>query len=370
MSTPLISDIHELKDVLQFTLSNINYSVANAIRRTILANIPCFVFKTTPYSESMCDIITNTSKFNNEIIKQRLSCVPIHLKDTTMDLNNYTLIIKKKNDTNSTILVTTQDFQIYDEELKKFIDEANVKKIFPPDSITGHYIELIRLKPSISSDTEGEELDLKCKLTVSTAKENGMYNVVSTCAYGNSIDIEESDKQWENKEKELKKNNVDSSQIAIEKKNWNLLNSQRYNIKDSFDFKIQSIGVYENKELVKKACEILINNLKSIDFESNKVKIEDSASTMANSFDITFIEQDYTLGKVLEYYIFNNHFSNKNERILSYCGFNKNHPHHDEIIIRLGFLKESSSSQIKVLFNHIILEIIEDFEKIKQQIIV
>ena len=68
MSTPLISDIHELKDVLQFTLSNINYSVANAIRRTILANIPCFVFKTTPYSESMCDIITNTSKFNNEII--------------------------------------------------------------------------------------------------------------------------------------------------------------------------------------------------------------------------------------------------------------------------------------------------------------
>lgn len=370
MSTPLISDIHELKDVLHFTLSNVNYSIANAIRRTIMANIPCFVFKTTPYAESMCDIITNTSKFNNEIIKQRLSCIPIHLKDTTMDLSNYTLIVKKKNDTNSTILVTTQDFKIYDEELKKFIDEANVKKIFPPDSITGHYIELIRLKPSISSETEGEELDLKCKFSISTAKENGMYNVVSTCAYGYSIDIEYSDKQWAIKEKELKKNSVDSAQIAIEKKNWNLLNSQRYNIQDSFDFKIETIGVYENKELLKKACEILINSLKSIDFESDKVKIEDSASTMKNSFDITFLEQDYTLGKVLEYYIYNDHFSKKNEKILSYCGFNKKHPHHDEIIIRLGFIKESNASQIKVILNNIILIIIEDFEKIKQQIIV
>lgn len=367
MTTPLISDNHETKNILHFTLSNVNYSIANALRRTIMSDIPCFVFKTTPYSESKCDIIKNTSKFNNEIVKQRLSCVPIHLKDTTLDINNYTMILNKKNETNNVIHVTTEDFQIYDEELKKFIDEKNVKKIFPPDPITGDYIDLIRLKPNISSDMEGEEINLKCKFSVCTAKENGMYNVVSTCAYGNTIDIEESDKRWEQKEKDLKKNKIDSSQILVEKKNWQLLNSQRHYIENSFDFKIETIGIFENKELVSKACEILIQNLESLDFNSDKIKIEESNTTISNSYDVTFIDQDHTLGKVLEYFMYKNYFANEEERVLTYCGFSKDHPHNNEILIRIGFIKESEASKVKVLFNHIILEAVELFKSIKKE---
>tara|TARA_Y100000992_G_scaffold301529_1_gene272660 strand:+ start:2604 stop:3713 length:1110 start_codon:yes stop_codon:yes gene_type:complete len=368
MTTPLITDYHELKNVLQFTLSNVNYSMANAIRRTIVSDIPCFVFKTTPYSESKCEITKNTSKFNNEIVKQRLSCIPIHLKDTSLDVTNYTLILNVKNDTNDVMYVTTEHFKIYDEELKKFIDESNVKKIFPADPISNRYIEFIRLKPQISSDLEGEEINLKCKFSVSTAKENGMYNVVSTCAYGNTIDIDESDKHWEKKEKELKKNEIDAGQISVEKKNWNLLNSQRYNIPNSFDFKIETIGVYDNKELLTKSCEILINNLKSLDFESKNIQITDSKSTIANSFDIIFIDQDYTLGKVLEYYMFKNYYENKDEKKLTYCGFSKDHPHNNEIIIRLGFIEETDPSKIKPLFSHVIEESIEHLNMILEQI--
>ena len=368
MTTPLISDQHELKNVLQFTLSNVNYSMANAIRRTIMADIPCFVFKTTPYSESKCEIIKNTTKFNNEIIKQRLSCIPIHLKDTSLDVSNYTLILNVKNDTNDIMYVTTEHFQIYDEELKKFINESNVKKIFPADSISNRYIEFLRLKPKTSNELEGEEINLKCKFSVSTAKENGMYNVVSTCAYGNTIDIDESDKQWKEKEKELKKNEIDDNQIAVEKKNWALLNSQRYNIPNSFDFKIESIGVFDNKELLKKSCELLINNLKSLDFESNKIQIADSKTTIANSFDITFIDQDYTLGKVLEYYLFKNYYENEDEKKLTYCGFNKDHPHNNEIVIRLGFIEETDPSKIKRDFNYVIEEAIEHLTMILEQI--
>ena len=368
MTTPLISDQHELKNVLQFTLSNVNYSMANAIRRTIMADIPCFVFKTTPYSESKCDITKNTTKFNNEIIKQRLSCIPIHLKDTSLDVTNYTLVLNVKNDTNDMMYVTTEHFKIYDEELKKFIDESNVKKIFPADPISNRYIEFLRLKPKISNNLDGEEINLKCKFSVSTAKENGMYNVVSTCAYGNTIDIDESDKQWEKKAKELKKNEIDDNQITVEKKNWALLNSQRYYLANSFDFKIETIGVYSNKELLSKSCEILIDNLKSIDFESNKIQIADSKTTIANSFDITFIDQDYTLGKVLEYYLFKNYYENEDDKKLTYCGFNKDHPHNNEIVIRLGFIKEIDPSEIKLLFNHVIEEAIEHLNNILEQI--
>jgi DNA-directed RNA polymerase alpha subunit len=73
---------------LQFTLSNVNVSIANAIRRTILSDIPMVVFKTTPYEENKSNFITNTTRLNNEILKQRLSCIPIHITDPDIPLNN------------------------------------------------------------------------------------------------------------------------------------------------------------------------------------------------------------------------------------------------------------------------------------------
>ena len=68
-------------DMLSFTLRGVNVSIANAIRRTILSDINTVVFRTTPNEKNKATIIANTSRLNNEIIKQRLSCIPIHIKD-------------------------------------------------------------------------------------------------------------------------------------------------------------------------------------------------------------------------------------------------------------------------------------------------
>ncbi len=76
-------------DVLKFTLTGVNVSIANSIRRTILSDIPCVVFKTSPNEENNSNILVNTSRFNNEIFKQRLSCIPIHIHDLEMPLKNY-----------------------------------------------------------------------------------------------------------------------------------------------------------------------------------------------------------------------------------------------------------------------------------------
>ena len=48
-----ISNLEENDEVLKFTLSNVNVSYANSLRRTILANIPLLVFRTQPYEEIM-----------------------------------------------------------------------------------------------------------------------------------------------------------------------------------------------------------------------------------------------------------------------------------------------------------------------------
>ena len=69
-SLPKISNVDENNNTLVFTLSNINISYANAIRRVLLSDIPCLVFKTSPYDENNVNIIINKSRLNNELIKQ------------------------------------------------------------------------------------------------------------------------------------------------------------------------------------------------------------------------------------------------------------------------------------------------------------
>jgi DNA-directed RNA polymerase alpha subunit len=78
---PKISNRVNNLDKLTFTLENVDVSVANALRRIILSEIDTFILKTSPYTENRANIITNTSKMNNEILKQRLSSIPIHIKE-------------------------------------------------------------------------------------------------------------------------------------------------------------------------------------------------------------------------------------------------------------------------------------------------
>ena len=65
---PQIELIETVDDSFGFTLSGINVSLANAIRRIILSEIPLVVFRTTPNEQNKCNIIANTSRLNNEII--------------------------------------------------------------------------------------------------------------------------------------------------------------------------------------------------------------------------------------------------------------------------------------------------------------
>ena len=93
---PVITNLAEDNDTLTFTLSGVNVSLANALRRIMLSDIPCVVFRTTPYVQNKMDILSNTTRLNNELIKQRMSCVPIHISDTSFPIDNYEIQIYKK----------------------------------------------------------------------------------------------------------------------------------------------------------------------------------------------------------------------------------------------------------------------------------
>ena len=67
--------------------------------------------------------------------------------------------------------------------------------------------------------------------------------------------------------------------------------------------------------------------------QSEPTTIAVSETTIPNSYDITLKGEDYTLGKVIEWMLYSNHY----DKTLNYCGFRKPHPHIDESIIRVGF---------------------------------
>jgi DNA-directed RNA polymerase I and III subunit RPAC1 len=325
---------------LRFTIDKINVSLANALRRIILSDIPTFVFRTFPYSECKASIVTNTSRLHNEILKQRLSCIPIHASDMEPSIKEYQLEINAIADGNEIRYVTTKDFKLKNKVTGKYLTDVKVHEIFPPNQITGDYIEFARLLPKMSEYSEGEQLVMTCDLDIGTAKEDGAFNVVCTCAYQMTMDAAKVDEAWRIKEAELVKEGiatVGSEEMKAQRKNWSLLDAQRHTKDDSFDFVVETVGVFTNAEIVYKAAQIMINKcMKFIrDIESGENHIIPTVSTIQNGFDIELKGEDYTLGKVLEFFLHDKHYSE--DQTVTYCSFRKIHPHNPDSMIRVGF---------------------------------
>ena len=165
----------------------------------------------------------------------------------------------------------------------------------------------------------------------------GVYNVVSKCSYGNSPDKEKAAIIWEEVENKLRSEEISKEDIDFQKKNFYLLDAQRHYKPDSFDFVIETVGVYENKDIVRKACGILFDKFTQfiLDIDSDSVAIVRSETTMDNCFDIVLVNEDYTMGKVIEYILYEKYFNG--DKTLSFCGFKKFHPHNQESVVRIAF---------------------------------
>jgi len=366
---PIVEQFSQKADELTFTISGINVSLANAIRRTILSDINIIVFRTSPYERNEANILVNTSRLNNEIIKQRLSCIPIYISNIEeFPIDKYYVEIKVQNISNSMMFVTTEDFVIKDIATDKPISESKTREIFPPSS-TGHFIDFVRLRPKISDDLPGEAIHLTCKFSIGNAKEDGMFNVVSTCSYGFTPDLDRIKETLGKKRADWKQEGKTDKEIDFESKNWELLDALRITKKDSFDFTIQTIGIYSNFDLLDKACEILISQFNALNIliETNEIIIKKSQNTMENSFDITLENEDYTIGKSIEYLLYTKFY--EGIKTLTYCGYKKMHPHDSDSIIRLAYKESVDIAFIKQNLLECVADAIQIFRKVKKEIV-
>jgi DNA-directed RNA polymerase subunit L len=103
-----------------------------------------------------------------------------------------------------------------------------------------------------------------------------------------------------------------------------------------------------------------VDLIKAID--SDSIDITVSESTMDNSYDITLDEEDYTVGKVIEYILYETFYNG--EKKLSYCGFKKFHPHDSYSVIRIAFNEKMEKSAVRQCFRSACVDAQEVFRKI------
>ncbi len=368
INLPNITNISENLQTLTFTMDNANVSVANGLRRTIYSDIKTVVFKCNPYKDSLVTIEKNNTQLNNEVLKQRLECIPIHITDPKAPLDRLEVHIDEKNDSDTLKYVTTEHFKVYDVNTKTYLSESQKNTIFPPNSFTKDYILFARLRPRISKDIPYEHIKITAKLTRMTAGKNGAYNVTSTCAYGPTVDVAKQDEMWKKREDKLINNGVTQEEISLEKKSWYVHEGQRVTLQNSFDFTMETLGIYKNVYIVKQACSVIINKLNKIikNAENRSFDIKNSKSNMENSNDVILYNEDYTIGKIIEYVLYENYFKVGD---ITFVGFIKEHPHDNYSIIRVAFPKESSdNTELYKMIQDSCKILIKIYEKISNDI--
>jgi DNA-directed RNA polymerase subunit L len=380
---PVISNRHVNEDELRFTMENADASIANALRRILLSEIPCIVFRTDIRPDTTENTVfhVNTTRHHNEILKQRLRCIPINVpnthKVTDFDYKAYRCEVKEKNTSDTTKYVTTKDFKVVEKATGK-VDEALTKLMFQPDKRSGDYIEFARLLPRVVDYTEGEELHISIEMQMSTAEQDSAYNVCATCAYGCTPDKMKQDDAW----KALSEPEggaaaaaaATSAADADSERNWRLLSAHRIFKSNSFDFAVEtvSLGVYSNGELIRKACDCMkikcekfIESIRDADAETPNVV--DANVTIPLAYNIILRREGYTLGKALEHVIYSKHYLG--DRSLTFCAFKKMHPHDVDSFIQVALQNdaEDNVAQVSAIAIAAARDVISMFEHIKHQ---
>ena len=346
MSSILINAINENNGELSFTLSGVDTSIANAIRRTIMSDIQTIVFRT--FGEENNVVFTaNTGRLNNEILSQRLGCIPIHVlpsddEYTANDgLKDLLVVVNEENTTDVVQNITTKDFKIKRISTDEFLSQEKCRDFFKPFIAPNgkeYFIEFCRLRPRISDEIPGEKLAFTCPFSYGMASENNMYNIVGTCGYGCTVDDARAEEVLERQKQEWQKLGL---VVEREATNWELLEKKRIIVPNSFDFIIGTLGPIPNGLIMVVACGRLKRRfeemIQTIDNDSMK-------SEMINdlSIDYTLENNDYTVGCVLNHLLFTNYFTK--EKTLQYCGFKKIHPHDTHSIIRMMFKDKDNES--------------------------
>jgi DNA-directed RNA polymerase subunit L len=364
---------------VNFEISNVNTSIMNAIRRSIISQTKTFGFRTEPYEKNDVNIIINDTSLNNQIICHRIGMIPIHISDPDFKIDDYQFIIDVSNDSNFPRTVTTKDFKILQISSNQFLSEKEVESIFPKDPITGDYIIITKLKPSYNIinykldsykeellNTKGKKFNfhIKAKAVLSQGEENSRFSPVTSISYSYKVD--------EEKAKKGEKEYIDNEIASMKEKGltprtedelsryFKTTLKERYYYENEegepihFIFHLETVGVIPPLIIFHRGIQSLIEKVKNFiinvkSYNDNIIKVSPSTN-IPDGFQITVIGENDTLGNIIQENLFNKYCVSE-EPELDYIGYKRIHPLEEKIIINI---KSSKYKTWDSLINNII----------------
>lgn len=368
---------------LKFEIFDVDVSYSNAIRRTIIGDVQTIAFKTEYGKDSDIIIEKNTSALHNEFLSHRISLVPIHYDPELIDdykRDSLEFVIDMENNTNNTIDVTSEHIDIIDRTKNPPIklDKKIIRKMFPPNQITGDFILINRLKPSKGGIvSEGECIKLKAYASVGSGKMHASYCptcvAVSVYKEDNASDRKASDLQ-----EFIKKNSANDNSIPIEKltRTFNINESHKYYFTNEhgepnvFDFTIESDGRIPPNLILLKSMDILASKVKNLSktIENSELTRIIPSDSIMNAFDIILLDEDYTVGYIIQSYMYK-YFQDVDEPIIKYISSNVPHPLENKLVLRVCLHKSNNKNTIIKLINETCTNIHQLIVKNKIEII-
>ena len=400
---PYASSWDKTNSNIQFEITNVNVSLVNGIRRTMLSSVTTLGIRSDDIN-----IIKNDTSLHNQIVAHRISMIPINEPTPkSFDIDDYKFIINLSNNTNSIIQVTTEHIEIKKISINKMLSREEVKKLFPPDPITGDYIWINNLKPkyfvpekNISSEVVNEmtkefkkinlgedvmHLHIEFKASVSNANENGHYNPCACASYINTVDPDKALfglKEYIDTQNEIAKtkNTTVMSKEQLSKRFYTTEQARYFYTNDKeeanvFTFKIETVGIippliifHRAIDIIKESIHSFISNL--ISKNENKITITPSKQ-LIGGYDIIVKDENDTLGNIIQSHLcilYSDYALPIEQRKLTFIGYKKPHPLENYIIFEI----QGKNDNLDELINDIIKtgcsEIVKMLNKIQNEL--
>ena len=335
-----------------FRLKDVNVTVANTIRRAIIAHTPSVGFRTEPYDKSDVEIQVNTTPLVNEMVAHRVGMIPLNADPTKFDPAEYEFHLDVENGTKELMDVRTSDFRVYkrSENPLSAPTELPSSDFFPPDPITGDTILITRLRPQWNPTAQNERLKLRAKATISTGKENIRFCPTTQVSYEYTPNkdpdhVEDVFTKWLFANKKI----ADQAGLPAEKRaelkrEFDTMEIQRCFKKNEkeepndFTFHIESVGVQSVPTIFAaglRACYDLVSKYKDTTTSTPTNLVFQPGDSRFSSIDAIFQNEDHTLGNLLETYIVENHIDGRQNPKINYVGYKVPHPLRPEMFVRM-----------------------------------
>jgi DNA-directed RNA polymerase subunit L len=125
--------------------------------------------------------------------------------------------------------------------------------------------------------------------------------------------------------------------------------------------------MYSNPQIIMEACVILLKKFDDLKhgIEHDEVTIIRSDNTLENCYDVILVNEDYTIGNILNYELFKIFY--RDLKVINYVGFKKLHPHDTDSIIRISLEdKTKGISSIKTMIIAVIEEATKRIKGVQQ----